>query len=45
MVEYETMLTTAISNELRSSLPTVKEIETELSNEQEVKKTRRKGKQ
>jgi hypothetical protein len=31
VVEYETMLTKAIPEELKSSLPTVKEIEAELS--------------
>lgn len=42
VVRYETMLTKAIPAELKSSLPTVKEIEAELSGEQKDKKTRRK---
>ncbi|MES2198952.1 MAG: PDDEXK nuclease domain-containing protein [Chlamydiota bacterium] len=42
VVEYETMLSKAIPEELKSSLPTVKEIEAELSGEKEPKKSRRK---
>ncbi len=38
VVEYETMLTKAIPDELKSSLPTVKEIEAELSNDKETQK-------
>lgn len=39
VVEYETMLTKAIPEELRSSLPTVKEIEAELSGGNEADKS------
>lgn len=42
VVEYETMLTKAIPDELKSSLPTVKEIEAELSEEKRAAKPRRK---
>lgn len=38
VVEYETMLTKAIPDELKSSLPTVKEIEAELSNDKKTQK-------
>lgn len=38
VVEYETMLTKAIPEELKSNLPTVKEIEAELSDGNEVDK-------
>lgn len=42
VVEYETMLTKAMPDELKSRLPTVKEIEAELSGGKEIRKTRRK---
>ena len=42
VVEYETRPTRALPKELKSSLPTVKEIEEELSSEQGTKKSRRK---
>lgn len=38
VVEYETMLTKAIPKELKSNLPTIKEIETELSEGHETNK-------
>lgn len=44
VVEYETMLTRAIPEKLKSSLPTVKEIEAELSADNETKKSTTKSK-
>lgn len=42
VIEYETMLTRAIPEELKSSLPTIKEIETELSADSETRKFKKK---